>query len=265
MGAILNNWFVKWVLAPVVMLCALTGAIYAYFQHEYPTCTFRYKLTAEVQTPDGVKTGSSVVEVSYPSPPIIKTDGRLVGNWLTGEATYVDLGQGKNLFITLGTLDSGRNDEQTNRRIGYGVLNETVDASPLKGSLNNIWLPINLFKLGRTKQNEREMCQKVSALYGFQPTPVELNSLPTMVTFSDLQKPLTAKAIDPNDLVATFGPGYSLSVKLQITDEPVSMRIVQVLPWIKIDDRNGKEINRLTRRSFYHLDSPTEESYFGRF
>lgn len=84
MGAIIRSKFVRWVLAPIAVIWALG---WAYMQHEYPTCTFRYKLTAEVQTPVGLKTGSSVVEVSY----------QRGGDWgggthaydtLRGEATY---------------------------------------------------------------------------------------------------------------------------------------------------------------------------------
>jgi len=53
------------IVIPSIAAAVLGGMGYFWYQSNYPTCTFRYKLTAEVNTPDGVKTGSSVIEVSY--------------------------------------------------------------------------------------------------------------------------------------------------------------------------------------------------------
>lgn len=240
-------------LAPIAVLSALG---WGYMQINYPSCTFRYKLTAEVMTPEGLKSGSSVVEVSY----------QRGGDWgggphpydsLLGEATYVDLGAGKNLFITLGTLDSGRKDKSTNRILFLErILNEPDDYLALTGSLDPIWLPIKLFELGRINGQEPEMCKRVAKFYGKAAQPVPLNNLPTLVTFSDLHQPLTAKSVNPNDLATTLGAGYSLSANIQITTDNVTHLIDSVLPWARTDDRtglydNGREINRLTRWSLY--------------
>jgi hypothetical protein len=261
--AIFRNRFVKWVLAPVAVLWALG---WVYFQYEYPTCTFRYKLTAEVMTPIGLKTGSSVVEVSY------QRGGDFGGgphayDKLLGEATYVDLGGGKNLFVTLGTLDSGRKDEDTDHILFLGrILNEPTDYELLKSALDPIWLPIKIFKLGRTYGQEPEMCRRVSRFNDGATQPVELNNLPTLVTFSDMRQPPTAQAVNPNDLPATFGAGYALSAKIQITTENVTKNIEIVLPWVRTDhrqgmDQSGRIINRLAWWEFYNLSQPTELSY----
>lgn len=263
--AFFENRFVKWVLAPIAVLWAVG---WVYFRNEYPTCTFRYKLTAEVMTPGGVKTGSSVVEVSYHTGPRILPDPTPRFDTLRGEATYVDLGNGKNLVITLGTLDSGREDQRLRYLINGHSLDEKSDYSALTGALNPIWLPIKIFRLDRKSGHEREMCLRVSELNGAAPQPVDLNNLPTLVAFSDVRQPLTAKAVNPNDLSATFGFGYSLSAKVQITSENVSLGLGRQLPWAIAEDRNGlydvngKEINRLTRWNFYNFERPTTESYF---
>jgi len=88
-------------LAPIVVL-------WAFYQYEYPTCAFRYKLTAEIQTPDGMKTGSSVMEVSYSHNDSGGGTGQSADLHMIDEATYVDLGQGKNLFVLLTNRESGR-------------------------------------------------------------------------------------------------------------------------------------------------------------
>lgn len=259
----LQNWFVKWVLAPVAVIFALG---WGYFEINYPTCTFRYKLTAEVMTPEGLKTGSSVVEVSY----------QRGGDWgggphafdtLLGEATYVDLGGGKNLFITLGTLDSGRKDESTDHILFMGrILEEPSDYLKLTAALDPIWLPIKLFELGRTYGQEPEMCRRVSRFKDGVAKSVENNNLPTLVTFTDLLQPLTAKEVNPNDLSIAFGAGYSLTAKIQITTDGVTHTINNTLPWLKTDnrqgiDKNGQIINRLAWWEFYKFNQRAEDSY----
>ena len=57
------------------------------------TPTYRYRMTVEVETPEGLKTGSSVIEVStdVASEYTIPTPGK-VTNRVRGEAAAVDLG-----------------------------------------------------------------------------------------------------------------------------------------------------------------------------
>ena len=54
---------------------------------------------------------------------------------------------------------------------------------------------------------------------------------PLLVTFADITDPTTVQKVDPENLVATFGPGVSLKrISLEITDEPVTEgRIERVL------------------------------------
>ena len=79
-------------LALAVAGCSLTDQTPAY----------RYRLTVEVDTPDGVKTGSSVSEVDteVAGGYSIPTPGR-VTNRVRGEAVTVDLGEGRVLFALL--------------------------------------------------------------------------------------------------------------------------------------------------------------------
>jgi hypothetical protein len=252
---ILNNWFVKWVLAPVAVLWALG---WGYIQINYPTCTFRYKLTAEVMTPDELKSGSSVVEVSY-SHNADWGGGPKTYDTLLGEAVFIDLGKGKNLFVTLGTLDSGRPSPNWYH---INPLKEPADYYKMVGALNPIWLPIKMFELGRTREKEREMCQRVSKFYGTPAKSVPLNNLPTLVTFGDLRQPDTAATVNPNDLVATFGAGYTMAAKIEISNASVTNRIHDLLPWVPdhITDKVGGGANRLGVFSLFKFPLPTEET-----
>lgn len=64
--------------------------------------------------------------------------------------------------------------------------------------------------------------------------PLVRERYPLLVTFDDINDPKSIKRVDPDDLVATFGPGYSLkSITLEITDEPVTTgELEKVLRWI---------------------------------
>ena len=61
----------------------------------------RYRLTAEVMTPDGPKTGSGVIQVSYASEINLNGGGRRGSNSVVGEAIPVDLGQGTALQLDI--------------------------------------------------------------------------------------------------------------------------------------------------------------------
>jgi hypothetical protein len=262
MRQILQHWFFKWVLAPIAVLCTIG---WAYFQINYPTCTFRYKLTAEVMTPEGLKTGSSVLEVSYHTGPRFLPDPNPRFDTLRGEAVYVDLGQGKNLFVTLGTLYSGRKDQRLVQLVNGDSLDERSDYQALTSALNPIWLPIKFFSLGREAGNESEMCARAKKFDGGEEKPVPTNNLPTLITFSDLHNPLIARIVNPSDLAATFGAGYSLLTKIQITTDSISDKMYETLPWLKSAELeffpNNKGFSTLARWNFYKFKTPGESSY----
>ena len=60
----------------------------------YPTYTYRYRLSVEVETPDEIRSGSSVIEVRYEMFPELLTERDHISR-VFGEAVFVDLGQGK--------------------------------------------------------------------------------------------------------------------------------------------------------------------------
>src|ERR1700737_2052499 len=60
--------------------------------------SYRYKLTLAVNTPDGVKRGSSVVEVLFRE---VSIPERGTMNRLRGQALYLDLGPGARPLIAL--------------------------------------------------------------------------------------------------------------------------------------------------------------------
>jgi hypothetical protein len=234
--AIFQNRFLKWVLAPFAVLSSLG---WGYFQYEYPTCTFRYKLTAEVMTPEGLKTGSSVIEVSYSSTSPIPNPGRWRLDRLSGEAVFVNLHQGKNLFVTLGNYESGRPFRGWTLPYPGSHLDtqsqsdDMFDYSKMNGALSALWLPIKFYELGRTPGKEREMQQRVTKMRGTPPIVVPLQNLPTVVTFDNVKDPNSIHVVDVENSTKTLGDGYEIKrASIELTNEDITHRIRDVLPWL---------------------------------
>ncbi|MEZ5787910.1 MAG: hypothetical protein R3D62_15880 [Xanthobacteraceae bacterium] len=158
------------------------------FVWAFPTYSHRYRLTVEVDTPEGVRSASSVIEV-------VRKDERWVliaqGAYVYrvhGEAVFVDLGGGRNVIALLAHGPNGTNvDQMISLGIeAYGHFKWDQDA----------WT-------GRTKMQG--------------PVTLKAPLIPTFVTFSDLSDPKTARVVPPDAFEKVFGPGVHLrSVTLEM-------------------------------------------------
>jgi hypothetical protein len=212
----LNNLFVKWVLAPVAVLWALG---WGYIQINYPSCTFRYKLTAEVMTPEGLKSGSSVVEVSYSNFASLSGVENLILN-VKGEANYVDLGDGKNLFLLLTNRVSGRN------------LSESFQ-QPV-GAMDALKLPLKTLNLHWNFGDQQALNAQLPAARAKGRVDVPFENLPTLVVFRNLAQPDSVEVIQPYGLSKIYGSGFQLkNVTIEITDQNNQDQIETILPWLE--------------------------------
>ena len=186
----------------LVGVIALVAGLYwlAYRPH-----TYRYRMTVEVETPQGLKTGSAVREVKWFPQPRIMT-----GNTFTfkqrGEAVAVDLPNGQTLFALLDV-----NGYET-VLAGFGPA-PTSELRPL---------------LDRANADRK--------LYIYPPRnalrPLYLD-LPRFVRFRDTNDPKSVELVDPSSFETSFGPGYRIGrITVQITDEPVSFSILERLSWL---------------------------------
>ncbi len=202
---------------------------YAWFQYKFPTCSFRYRLTAEVMTPDGPKSGSNVIEVSY-SHNADWGGGQSADLNMTGEAVHVDLGQGKNLFVSL-TAD------YSVRRKGF--LGRS-DFNTFQGALDGFELPLRVFDLDWIYGEERALCAAVRQIPEGQSYAASHMNLPTLLTFSDLSNPDSVAIVEPDEFERFFGTGVKLQrVQLALTQEAPTQTGMSVFPWWseKVEDR----------------------------
>jgi hypothetical protein len=189
----------------LVIIAILILFPWACYRLIWPTYTWNQKLTLTVETPQGEVSGSGVVRVAWNDSPDLLPDAPHWHSKVRGEATVVDLGDGKYLFALIGGAE----------RLGLRVFHERR-------------LPQDTDGLG-------PIIEMIATQRGGVARPVPPETMPLLVTFTDIADPMTVARVDPDDLAASFGPGYSLkSVTLEITGEPVTKGDVEkVLHWLE--------------------------------
>lgn len=180
---------------------------------------YRYKLKVEVDTPTGVKTGFSVVEISVGKSGTIMPAAMRGGSahLRHGEAVAIDLMPNKTLFVL---LQSDLDPEWATTAAIYAVDIERPKGTDSGTDLDNYF---------ETLRADRRVWQ-VKRSHGQSPSPQD----PTFLSFRNLADAASVEQVDPDNLEKTFGPGVKLkSLTIQITDQPITYSITKRLPWLE--------------------------------
>jgi hypothetical protein len=196
----------KWV-GPIALLAALVIGD----QIRINRPGHKYRLTVEVETPEGVKSASGVLSV-HPDRGYSRH-----GSTLTkGDAVWVDLGGAKNLVALLAQLDDKgleldgmnfvalRAFNAAGRRTTFNEMNRISGTAPVTGAL-----------------------------------------IPVLAAFSDINDSATMRVVKPDDIEATYGKGFALrGITVEavpngfwpldfggVLGEPVTRGIEAKLPW----------------------------------
>ena len=214
------------------IIASLILAAFLFYVYTQPAYTHRFRLTIEVQTPDGIKSGSSVIETSaWESGNWGLVEARGICRDFRGRALFVDLGQGRNLFALLGFGPRGDQDE--------------------------------LFKLtsAALAPGKQFSWQEEFRLKGRGVLPA--NDIPILVTFGDLNNPATAALVAPADMAKTFGPGFAFrQLVLETTNDSVSGKIGKILPWWRSPGRPSAVAYRAWRHSSVNDAAVPPEALF---
>ncbi|MBK9585619.1 MAG: hypothetical protein KA099_12315 [Alphaproteobacteria bacterium] len=182
--------------------------------------SWRYKMTVEIETPEGVKTGSAVREVTvHFTPNPSATSG--YNNYLSleGEAVIVDLDTRGKVFAI---LDGPLLGADYGSSIIFYVFSEGPPGRTIEGA-----------------KYYREL--KANKL-------LDTTHYPKFVAFDDLADPKSVVSlveyktdekyppeidIEQTYFEKYFGAGVKLkSVKIEMTDEDISWKVEGILPWI---------------------------------
>jgi len=216
----------KKVIIVLGVLVVLVGGAVTWWKQEFPSGSWRYKITVEVETPEGLKAGSAVREVHVRTEPQIFPEQSPIHHSVKGEAVVVDMGHGKYLFAIMDVDGS------------YRIVQTTFP------------YPI---------ENHRKYIEHYESLIG-QKKILDQKDYPTFVTFKDITDPksvelvyggkfdqTTQKFIPVNDFEKLFGTGVHLkSVTIEITDEPVTWNIEKVLGWLSNLETKKARLNGST-------------------
>jgi hypothetical protein len=172
----------------------------------------KYRLTVEVETPQGHRSASGVLAV-HPD----RSYTRRGQTRTLGDAVFVELGQGRNLVALLAHVDNNLVLDDIN----YVALRTYAEAS-----------------------GKRVPFSEMSRLSGT--VPVKGALIPVLVSFSDPAVPGSAKVVPPGDAEAVLGQGYrlqGLTVEVVpngywpldfggVLGQPVTREIQAKLPWL---------------------------------
>jgi len=209
----------KWIIA-----AAMLGAIWLAWNVAYPSGTWRYKITVEVETPEGIKTGLAVREVTFQRMPHPLPHMKSASSRLKGEAVVVDLGKRGVLFALIN---------------GYKI---GVDHAEL--------LPFYIFSFPKNGPTSREGLGYYSNLKA-GPKELEPQYYPVLVRFRDMNDPKTVESllemekcpghhgageplcVQKDRFEEAFGEGVKVkAVTIEMTDEPITTGIVKWLHWL---------------------------------
>ncbi len=179
----------------------------------------KFRLTLEVETPDGVKSASGVYSVTPNRGYGGSNTGETAGPKTKGEALFVDLGGGKNVVALL-----------------------AVGTEPTDLDATN-YIAMRAFNAAGRKVQFRDM-KKTAAMSA---VPVPAANAPVLVTFKDLNDPASMRVLTSDNMQELLGHGVKLHGMMVSTvangvwpldvggmlGEPVSRGIEQKLPWLK--------------------------------
>jgi hypothetical protein len=186
----------KW----IAIVAAVLAGLLVWFWLSYPSYSYAFRLVIDVDTPSGLKSGSSVLALTWRSQVPIGPRGDVTQ--VKGEAVFVDLGGGRNVIATLGFGPNGNEDR---------IESLAFEAFRRAGR------PMNIETLSKAK--------------GVAPLTGDL--IPMFVTFADLRDPKTARAVRIDEFPTVFGQGVTLrGVRIEMTNDPATREIAKKLPWI---------------------------------
>ncbi len=170
--------------------------------------SYRFRMTVAMDTPQGIRTGSSVYEVMAGRTGGILPEEAKRDWYMRGEAAAIDLPGGRTLFALLKTRAHFED------MMGLSMASLHPD---FRGTGYDV--------VGVAKELSR----------GTWPGPAEVvpESYPMLVTFADESDPASVTVVEPGNLAAHFGPGVRLrEITVELTDDAVTTGIGERLGWL---------------------------------
>lgn len=194
-------------LSTAAVLCVFAMASGCSEQRKDPR--FRYRITVEVQTPQGVVSGSTVREIGIRYSSCMGP--QLVWN---GEAVAINITPSETIFALVEPMD-GVSDIGPTEIAAYALSGPAVaPLSPIPWKAHDV---SSYFPISRMASGTHELPKLVQSPAGPLSSPIPL--WPTFVRFANIQVPTSTYEVDP----AQIKRGYYVKRILisQTTDRPI--------------------------------------------
>jgi hypothetical protein len=182
------------------------------------TYSYRYKITVEVDTPEGIKTGFAVHEIAASENAIKLVDGDQAWVSFRGEAFPVDLGERKTLFVLVASSDP------TEESL-IPAVQSALDPDYKRGGMGNL---ATVKKIAGSWNTQRAVLKPTNRFEGG-----DRSFYPLLVRFRDESDPKTVEEVKPENFQSMFGAGYRLNeITVETTNDDLTDDIVKRLKWL---------------------------------
>lgn len=200
--------------------------------------SLKYRLTINIETPEGVKSGSTVQEIFYPP-----ADNENIYNPYNqgvprGEAAFIDLGERGTVFAIM-------QDPANARNRFLGLIRTVFPTVPIV----------------HDQSRYQEVLQHYNDLSGVK-DEVPPEHYPMFVYFKNINDPQSIelvyerkqgsrkdmKQVDTDRFEEVFGKGVRIkSMIMEMTDDPLEWKLGSKLPWI--ENMSEKDVTRALREA----------------
>ena len=182
--------------------------------------TYRYRMSAEIETPSGLAVGTAVRELRYRKLARLTSEAKAFSLEERGEAVVVNLPGGESLFI-LRDIDAA-----DTVLAGFAAGDR---GRPVKQVLDSAGL-----EAPHPYPDEKALRQRYLAP-------------PLMVRFRDPNDPASVEVVNSERLHEVYGAGVKLRrITVAITDDEVTREVVAYLPWLPKLAQAGARLNGRT-------------------
>lgn len=164
------------------------------------SASYRFRMTVEVDTPQGLKTGSSVIEVDAERQEQVLSEARPMFSSVKGEAVAVDLRSGP-LFVLLQMPDA--------RTTYISAVTYALAPDLREGGWEPFWKAVN----------------RLGGWFGSANGELPREDWPLMVRFRDIHDPKSVERVDPEAVGVK-------RIVLETTGDAVTTGIEQRLEWL---------------------------------